>query len=129
MSSSLKTTSPSWAERGDDAGVGHVAAAEEQRGLGALELGEARLEPAVDGHVAADQPRSTGADAPATSGISGCFADPGVVRQTEIVVRTHHQHGLAVEQNARALRSGDQPHAAVEALVFEGVQMLFDDQS
>jgi hypothetical protein len=73
-------------QRADDAEVRQVARAEQQRGLGALEGGEALLEAAVDRHRAADEARRARADAPTQRCVGGRLLHACVVGEAEVVV-------------------------------------------
>ena len=125
LSSSEKTT-PRARERRDRADVGEIARAEQQRRLAALELRQAVLELAVKRHRARDQPRGAGAGAEALGGLTCGLAHPGVIGETEVVVRAQQQHLGAVEQHARPLRPLDQPQPPVQPRAAKLRQALGD---
>ena len=102
LRASENTTSPSLRERRHHAGVGEVARAEQQARLGALEVGQLLLQPAVDRHVARTRGARPRAGAVAHGGLGGRLAHARVVGQPEVVVRAEQQHRPA----RRAARAG-----------------------
>ena len=113
-------------ERRHDPRVGEIAGAEQHARLPALEVREALLEAAVDGHVPGDQPRRAGARAPAHRSVGRSLAHARVVGQPEVVVRAQQQDRLAVEDHARALRARDLARPAVQAELLELVEAILD---
>ena len=130
MSSSEKTTSPRPRQRRDDAEVGQVARAEQQRALGALEGRQALLEAAVDLHRARDEPRRARARRPSAApprpppraraggrrGRGSCSSTAAAPRAPSTV-------------DARALRALDQPRAPAQAARPELVEPRLDRRS
>jgi hypothetical protein len=102
-------------ERADDAEVRQVTRAEQQRALGALELGQRLLEAPVHGHRARDEPRRARPDAPAHRRLGRRLTHARVIGQPEVVVRAEQQDGLAVEHDPGTLGPGDQPHPPRQA--------------
>ena len=74
------------------------------------------------------QPRRARAGAPAHRRVGGGLAHARVVGQAEVVVRAEQQDGLAVEYDARSLRTADHAHAAIEAEPLELVQSVLQIQ-
>ena len=129
LSSSEKTTSPRRASAAIDPGVREVARAEQQRGLGPLEVRQPRLELGVDRHRAGDQPRGPRAGPSAERGVRGRAAQARMVGQPEVVVRAEQQH----RPRRRADTSGpcgplDHPQAAAQPARFELGEALADFQ-
>ena len=86
------------------------------------------LQPPVQRHVARHEPRRARADAPAHRGVRRRLAHARVVRQPEVVVRAQQQDGLAVEDDARPLRTAHHAHAAIQAELLELVQSVLQIQ-
>ncbi len=115
-------------QRGDRAGVGQVAGAEEQRGLRALELGQPSLQLRVDRHRAGDQARRARAGSQRQGGIGGRAPQPRVVGQSEVVVGAEQQHRPAVEHDLGALRPVDHTEAPAQPARLELVEALLEVQ-
>ncbi len=115
-------------ERRDHPEVGQVARAEQQRALHPLERGDPLLEPAVQRHVPRHEPRRARADAPAHRRVGRRLAHPRVVGEAEVVVRAQQEDRLAVEDDARSLRTTHHAHAAIEAELLELVQSVLQIQ-
>jgi hypothetical protein len=109
-------------EGGDDAGVGEIAGAEQQRSLAALELGQLRLELAMRLHVAGDKPRGAGPGAPAHRRLGRRGPHLRVIGEAEVVVGAEQQHRLPAEQHPRALRTVDQAQAPVDSALAQLLQ-------
>jgi hypothetical protein len=101
-------------QRRDRARVRQVARAEQERGVVALEGGQAFFQPAVELHVARDQAGGTRAHSPAHRGLGGRLAHARMVGEPEVVVRAEQKHRAAVQQHARALGAADQSHSPVQ---------------
>jgi hypothetical protein len=106
-------------QRRDRSAVGEVARAEQQGRLGSLELGQPRLELAVDRHRAGDQPGRPGARPELQRRIGGGAPQPGMVCQSQIVVRAEHQDRAAVEHHLGALGPLDHAQATPQPARFE----------
>jgi hypothetical protein len=117
---------PAAGQRRDHSGVGQKARAVEESRLVALEGRDPLLEAPVRLHVAADQPRRTGADAPAHGRLGRRLAHPRMVGEAEVVVRAEQQHGPPVEQHVGALRAADQPQSPGEAAVAKLLEAVGD---
>ena len=99
--SSLRSSAPSVPDRR------RVAAGKSQRRLGALELREPLLEPHVRRERAADQPRRSRADAILIDRQLGRFAQGGLRREAEVIVRGKIDQLLARKFHRRLLRRID----------------------
>src|SRR5688572_2117039 len=80
----------------------------------------------MDRHVARDQARRARSGAVAHRRLGGRLAHARVIGEAEVVVRAEQEHGLTVEQHARALRPGHAAHAPVQALVPDLVEPVLD---
>jgi hypothetical protein len=107
-------------ERGEDAEVGGIAAAEEHRARQAAEAREAPLRRLVRPHVARDQCRGARADAELVDGAVRCLAQPRVVGEAEIVVAGEVEERRAALAHARTLRRLERAAHAREPVALEG---------
>lgn len=105
-------------DRGEDADVELEAAGEEDRILGLGEVGEAALDSAEDGVIAADETGGGG------SGGEGEEAgEGGVVGEAEVVVAAETEYRAAVEAVADTLVLVDSGERAGEARLSEGFEL------
>ena len=94
-------------QAGHHAQIGLVAGAEDQGGFFIEEAGQAILDLFVQVERAV-QKTAAGTAAPvALQGIGRRFNNLGVVGQTQVVIRTHHDHGFAVHPDLCPIRSFD----------------------
>ncbi|MCY1371862.1 hypothetical protein D9M69_590300 [compost metagenome] len=107
-------------QRGDGAQVGHVAGGEQQRTRAAGEFGQRQLQLMVRTAVAVDQVRGAATGAPTLGTLAQGSDHLGMVGQAEIVIGTEGQHGPAVDQHFRPLRTLQQRALAIEVFRMAG---------
>ncbi|MCY1537537.1 hypothetical protein D9M68_730340 [compost metagenome] len=107
-------------QRGHRTQVGHVAGREQQRARTAGELGQRQLQLMVRAAVADHQVRGAATGAPLLRTIAQRTDHLGMVGQAQVVVGTEGQHGPAVHQYLRPLRTLQQRALAVEVFRMAG---------
>ncbi len=83
-------------ERLEDTAVGVEAAGEQDRVLGAQELGDSGLQFQVQVLGAADEADAGHAEAAVVHGVLGCFDDAGIIGKAQVVVRAEVQDLLGL---------------------------------
>ena len=110
-------------QRRHRAGVRGETALEDDHGFGILEGGEPALELDVDGHRARDRPDRSGADTERARRFQRTFAQSGMRRQAQIVVRGQVDDLALVERGRRLLLALENAQSPVQALLFERVEL------
>src|SRR2546426_8129268 len=108
----------------DESRVPREAAHEEQRRLPTFEAGDPPLEFLVEIHVARDRPDAPTPGAVGLDGLPSGPLDLRMVREVQVVVRTEHDHALAVHHAPRRRRSLEDAEPPVQALGYERLVLL-----
>ena len=99
------------------------AALKHDDGFGVLEFCQPALELEVDLQRAGNRSHRAGADAVPADRIEGSFAESGVRREAEIVVRRQVHHLPIVHDCLGSLGAGQDAEVTVQALGVEGLQL------
>ena len=109
--------------------VGHIAGREKRSGVQAEKVGELMFEIVVGAEMSTQIVGCTGADAPTTDRIDGCLDQALIVGEAKIVVAGEGEDGAAIDHHSGSAGRVDQPALAVQALLGDGGQLVFDHGS
>jgi hypothetical protein len=111
-------------QRADRPGVRQVAGGEDERVLGAHELGQVALELEVERERAVQEARAGEAGAEALEGVAGGLLDALVAGEPEVVVRAEHDPLVALHVNHRPGRALEHPEVGHEVVVASSLELL-----
>ena len=114
-------------QRLEDSQVGGEARLEDERRLRVLELGEPTLEVLVDRHRAGDGADRARAGAPFFGRLDHGRLQPGVGRQSEVVVGREVEHVLPVHDHLGVLGRAQHPQWTEQPLLPELVELLHQE--